>query len=211
MEQIPSAYEDSYEHLLLGTLATGERVYDKPESHLHAGIEGFVREFLPRIQASGKEFIEASFRDPRIRFPARRVSIDPAVDDLFLAQRKGRKGYTVFVRNRNPGTTDNIVIVLRRSDAYPEGITPVREGSTLATAFGGEQAAREPWDPWFDKGDTPEERERRGALRAESLQYWRSNALIPSSQEYPIIEGSERPFSPDLLTQIIDESKSMGK
>lgn len=204
MQQTPDQSAESMEQkLFFAKLATGQNVYDKPQSHIHHDVRKFVPTFLPQMEAHGEEFVKRAFTVPE-DLPFRCVEVDPTRDELFLAQRVGRKGYTVFVRGKEPSTTNTIMVMLRRSDSYPDDtITPIKDGYTLGTAYAGEDSPFEPGDPYFNQDVSEDEKLKRDEIKKRSLEFWTSNALIPDPNEFPIVEGSERPFDTDLLQKTI--------
>jgi hypothetical protein len=154
----------------LGTLATGEPVYDNPDSHLaeHPGVLKVLSEALANLGP--------------IQGPVYRQTVDfgrvigatdclrtTKSDKIFYAQRKNRKGLTRFVMNRLARPTTQLSLVLLWHEGY----------WYCLTAFFGEMAPPEPWD----SKATP-----------ESRPFWNCHALVRDPKI--IIPGTETEVCP---------------
>lgn len=201
--------ENSQEKLYVGTLASGEKVYDRPNGHIHETIKDDLglaiaekrsllrKEIIETVTLEGKEW--KSFK----------VSISENEDysNLFLARRKGRAGLTPFIKNREPGVTDKITYILSKNDIR----RGVPEGYSVMTAFSGDLAKREPWDAYFTSGVTDADREKRKLEQEESLAYWSKYAFVPDEIEFPIDEDTVVPYDPKLLGKPFYTEKEKGK
>lgn len=149
---------------MLGQLADGTPVFDRPDSHLSGHEE--ARPWLPKAFAQVKlsdfeqgtwagvcelgEFLGWSTCVP--------VSLQ---DEVIYAVRRGRTGWTRFVRNRKGEPCTSLKMVLRWS--------PDQEVVLLRTAFIGRNSPPEPWSS--GAAESPE------ALQ-NSRDFWARHALI---------------------------------
>jgi hypothetical protein len=150
----------------LGTLLSGEKVFDRPASHIHRteALEQNLPAALSKIVTNNQMMVAESVEFD-IVIGTTGCVVTNEDDDIIFAQRVGRKGgYTRFVKNRNPEPTSSITVVLKK----------INEGYLLLTAYIGEKAEPEPWDYHADE---------------KSLPYWKTHALIFGSE--PIIKGTE--------------------
>jgi hypothetical protein len=123
MENIP-LQENSIEKLYVATLASGEKVYDRPNGHIHESVKIDMPAIIPHINAYRRDFITEIVTLEGRQWISHKVEVDSNKDDLFLIQRVGREGLSVFVRNRKTEMTDQAVVVLSRNDTrrgQPEG------------------------------------------------------------------------------------------
>ena len=149
---------------LLGTLGSGEKVFDRIHSHAHKISQELLAEALAKIIANGEEFLacEVDFG----RTVGESVCVATKLDDeIVYAQRIRRCGLTRFVKNRQAEPTKHAVIILKKRN---EG------GYLLITAFVGRKSEHEPWDK--NAGE-------------KSLEFWKHNALIWGSE--PVVSGTE--------------------
>ena len=115
--------ENSLERPCVGVLASGEKVYDRPNGHIHETVKGDIPLALSRINTLGRDFIVESVTLENKEWKSFKVTIDPEVEkgDLFLARRVSRKGLSVFVKNKEPGITNQMVVVLSKNDLAKSG------------------------------------------------------------------------------------------
>jgi hypothetical protein len=155
---------------VLGTLHSGEVVVDRAESHLHAGAIGLLPEALAQIAAAGRTFIDETVIFDRIVGVTTRVATTDE-DEIIYARRTGRAGLTRFVKNRQAVPSSRLTVVLSKRDGEPAFV--------CRTAFIGDKAAREPWDP---------------DATADSIAFWSRHALIWGEEE--VIPGTETSACP---------------
>lgn len=141
---------------IVGELASGETVYDRPRSHMkdHADtqLEKFVPLALRRIESKNKEFVVATI-DFGVEIGATNcVKTEPG-DEVVFVQREGRNGETRFVKGKSRTPTSMLTVVLKKT----------REGYLLITAYFGPKAPPEPWDPHAE---------------ADSEEFWNTHALV---------------------------------
>ena len=149
---------------MLGNLKSGEEVWDRAQSHLHAIPSELLREALLRIEADGRDFFVTEVNFGYEIGKTSCVVTDDAAKILW-AKRPKRFGYTRFVEGRELEPCSRLTVILKARD---EG------GYVLITAFIGGKAEPEPWD--------------RNATK-ESLAFWSVHALVWGSE--PIVPGSE--------------------
>lgn len=180
--------ENSLEQLYVATLASGEKVFNKPNGHIHDTIKNDLPLALAKINAQGRSFIAESVTLEGKEWKSFKVEIDPEKDkkNLFLARRKDRKGLSTFVNNKEIGTTNLLTVILSKNDVSKGS----PEGFTVTTAFPGDLAKREPWDAYFTSGKTDEEREVLKKEQEESILYWSKYAFVPDEHEFPVDEGT---------------------
>ena len=151
---------------LLGTTGDGAKVYDRTDSHLHT--EGgltpdLLAAALHTIDTHGERFVRKQVDFDHVIGKSSSVELQPD-DDVVMVFRKGRNGPTPMVKNREKRPCNSMMIVLVRDDRLSRD----RDAYVLLTAFIGDDAPREPWDP---ANKTEEE------IR-ESEEYWRTHALV---------------------------------
>jgi hypothetical protein len=179
-EQIGEMFPISFDLLrwgtpILGTLASGEPVIDRKESHVasHKAVQPLLAETLSRVDTRGRaEFCE-EINFGRIMGETICVTTtsDGEGDEIVYAKRPGRRGLTRFVKNRQPEPTGSVTACFKGTTggAY-----------LIMTAFIGSRAPAEPWD-------------RRWAT-AESRTFWSSHALVWGKEE--TIPGTETTICP---------------
>lgn len=155
---------------LLGALASGEPVYDRPCSHLHASVAGLLPEAFARISSGGAQFLAHEVDFGRIVGETTCVPTGEG-DEVVWAQRPGRRGMTRFVKNRDPEPASTVVLILKRDRFEPYYV--------LVTAFVGRQGGLEPWDPRACK---------------EDRKFWEGHALVYGSE--PILPETETGVCP---------------
>lgn len=151
--------------LLLGILGSGEKVYDRPNSHIHSNISALLPEALGQVNLNGDQFAVCEVKFGRVVGVTTCV-LTLEVDTIVFAQRPKRFGLSRFVKNRQPEPSESVVVILKRDDV--EGYY------VLITTFIGGKPEPEPWD----KNATE-----------KSVVFWNSHALVWGSE--PIVPGSE--------------------
>ena len=147
---------------LLGITTDGCYVYDRHNSHLHyeGGLtKDLLAEAISRINS--KDITKKNHKFV-INFGhtigyTTCVDIDNT-DETVNVYRKGRKGWTRMVKNRQPKECSEITVIIRRFD----GIL------ILITAYIGASSPKEPWDPSI----------RTNKERVECAKFWSKHALI---------------------------------
>jgi len=142
------------EKKLLGTLKSGEMVYDRPRSHLHTNdaLEKHLPLALAQIDSKGQEFFcETIDFGTEIGF-SNFVEVTPE-DEIVYAQRLGRRGPSRFVKNRVPLATSKLTVILKK----------IETGYIAVTAFLGPKNEPEPWDPFATE---------------HSAKFWETHAVV---------------------------------
>jgi hypothetical protein len=137
----------------LGFLASGQRVIDRHNSHIHENIRQILPEILQEINTD-KDFIKQEIDIGRKDFENICVETTDE-DEIIFAKRKYRDGFTRFVKNRQPEKTSKITIILKK--------TQEEDTYFIVTAFSGSGAEVEPWDRQAD---------------SKSIHFWNNHALI---------------------------------
>ncbi len=153
------------ERRFLGNLQSGERLFDLKQSHMHNVeiVKAHLPHILSTIESNGNTFIKHIADTGEIIGTTACVATTDT-DEIVYAQRVERRGLTRFVKNKEPEPTSNITVVM----------TKIPEGFLLLTAYVGNGAPVEPWDPKADE-----------AAQA----FWNSHALVWGSE--PIVPGTE--------------------
>lgn len=144
---------------MLGKLGSGQVVFDRPNSHLHKDILGILEEALLKINLKDENYQEVELDLGRVMGRTDCVETNDS-DQIVYAKRRGRKGYSRFVKNRKSEDSSKIVIVLKKAKE--------ENCYLLVTAFIGSFPGPEPWDP---------------NATMQSKKYWSSHALIWNSTE----------------------------
>lgn len=148
----------------LGSLANGQRVFDRnPEErfgrtlkHIHIRRPQLnVALSLINPDASCKK-IEKTIEFPKIVGLSSITEVDHN-DKVFWARRRGKKGLSKFVENKDIEETAKITVILIRKEENPAEWV-------LLAAFYGEFAGPEPFSP---------------DANPESLKFWQGHALVP--------------------------------
>lgn len=146
-------------------LKSGERVVDRHQSHIHEGVLRLLPEALGQIDSLGRGFLLEVVDFGRVIGETICVGTGPS-DQIVFAKRRGRFGYSRFVKNRKPEPCSEMVVILKKAEEDNLFV--------LITAFVGHRPEPEPWD--------------RNAT-ANSLAFWRSHALVWGCE--PTIPGTE--------------------
>lgn len=144
---------------LIGKTMDGIEVFDRPNSHSHCSTE-LVAEALKKINSHGIQFLVEQVEFNREIGSSNLIptTTDFGGDEIIYARRKGRKGFTRFVKGKSPSPSKSVVVILKKCS---EGFY------LLITAFIGEKSFPEPWDPKA----TP-----------EAVEFWKTHALIWGSE-----------------------------
>lgn len=156
-------------------LKSGERVVDRPNSHLHGEVAKLLPVALAAIESRGRLFLVESHDFGRVIGETVCVATH-AGDQIVYAQREGRRGLTRFVKNRAAEPTAYVTCILKAGDAGDEFF--------LVTAFIGVPAEPEPWDKNL----------RDPAAKRKSREFWNSHALVWGSE--PIVPDTEQTRCP---------------
>lgn len=148
-----------------GVLGSGEKVYDRPKSHLTGdqNLNNYLHIALEKIVSKGRDFIieTVKFEDEI----GQTICVEASSsDEIVYAQRPGRMGLTRFVKNREAVNTSEISMVLKK----------VPDGWIIITAFFGSKPEKEPWDPLAD---------------SKSIKFWETHALVWGSAD--VVPGTE--------------------
>jgi hypothetical protein len=115
-----------------------------------------ITETLPDIESRDEAYIVYSkdFGRPIGESKCVETGVDE-VEPITYAKRKGRNGYTRFVRNRAPEPVNHCTVILKKDESSNAYI--------LITAYFGLLASPEPWDPNAD---------------ATARDFWNTHALV---------------------------------
>lgn len=159
--------ENSQEIFSVGNLASGENVIVRSSSHIHDNqeLEKYLVSALGKIDSNNQNLIEGEVTFDETIGVTRCVSTSEN-DEIIFAMRPKRKGYTRFVKNRQPESTNKLTIILTKDRQTNDYL--------VLTTYIGAKAEPEPWD-----------------YRAteKALDFWKSHALVYGTE--PIIEGTE--------------------
>ncbi len=167
----------------LGYTKDGFPVIDRYNSHLkeHREVLTILPEALKKLDTKGRAFIEDEIPFDRIVGKSYCVSTDEN-DNIVYAQRRGRKGLSRFVLNKEPQDTDKVSVVLKKIRERVSQGREIREldAYLLITAWIGERAEVEYYDP---------------RATEKSLAFWDTHALIyDPDQIVPGTETKEKPW-----------------
>ena len=136
LEKSPRSNSEK-EPKFIGVLSSGEKVFDRWNSHLNDNAELFelLPETLLKINSANQEFFVESI--DLGREVGKSLCVETTTEDeIIYAQRKGRAGLTRFVKNRQADPTSFVTVILKKAE----------DGYVVITAFIGPKAEREPWD-----------------------------------------------------------------
>ncbi len=151
--------------LVLGSLASGELVYDRHNSHVHGDVMKLLPIAFAKINAQGRQFLTEEV--DLGRHVGETVCVPTGSgDEIIYAKRPRRDGHSRFVKNRDPEPCNAVTVILKRDD--------FEACYVLITAFVGHRPEPEPWD--------------RNAT-ANSRAFWDSHALLWGSEN--IVPGTE--------------------
>lgn len=154
----------------------------KQNHHVHGKMKEILPDIIKMIECENR----GNFFFDQIEFPyeigkTTCVEIDET-DDIVYAVRRGRKGYTKFVRNRLPESTKYVtVILIKKNDFY-----------YVISAYIGPKSEVEPFDP---------------VSTEKSYKYWENHALIFGTE--PIYPSTLTTQVDDIkkTVNIVNESK----
>lgn len=152
------------------TLASGESVYDRHNSHVHGEVLSLLPGALAKVDSNGRKFFIYEHDFGRVVGETVCVPTTDA-DEIVWAKRPKRLGHSRFVKNRNAEPCNAVTVILKRDDH--------EDYYVLITAFVGHRPEPEPWD--------------RNAT-ANSQAFWSSYALVWGSE--PIVPGTETTVCP---------------
>lgn len=138
------------------------------QHHIHLSLDEFLPDIINKVQNTELDFIEIEHHFSNVIGKTSCVTVDDS-DHILYAKRKGRDGFTKFVKNREPVECNSIFAVFKRTSF----------GYLIITIFIGEKAGREPWDNYATE---------------EDVRFWENHALIYNKNE--IIRGTERSLCP---------------
>ena len=154
------------ERKVIGTLQSGEKVFERLRNHLHGSLVSskILPEALGRMTSLGRDFFDATVEfEDYIGFS---VCVETTFqDEITYAQREGRTGLTRFVKNREPDPSKFFTAVLKK----------IEDGYILITAYVGPKGEPETWD--------------RNATD-KSASFWKNHAIVWGKEE--IVPGSEK-------------------
>jgi hypothetical protein len=137
---------------VVGATRNGISVIDRANSHSHLDSK-LLAEALGRVDMPAIPF--AKIIVPMGRVVGESTCVETtSTDTILFARRKDRKNLTRFVKDRTPVPCSNIVVILKAT----------KPGEcVLITAFIGDHAEPEPWDP---------------KATAQSRVFWQHHAMI---------------------------------
>lgn len=146
---------------LLGTLKSGEPVYDRYKSHISEKSDLPIAEVLSLVSIEKTApFYEIEVRLPHSAGLTNVVEVDEG-SQIFFAKRVNRQGLSKFVKNKDPQKSNIVSLALKKREN--------QEGYILITAFWGELGGPEPYD-----------------LRSteQSRDFWHNHAFVDGSVQY---------------------------
>lgn len=161
----------------VGRTADGYEVYDRHSSHIrgHPQVQPYVEQALAQISTHGKDFFieEVTFDAP--------IGVTLCVqtspeDDILFAKRGNREGLSRFVKHKEPAASTSLTCILYKK----------RHVYILETAYVGVIAPPEPWDI-----QAHVRHEDSNASYTQSVQFWKTHALIYNPRLLDIIPNSE--------------------
>lgn len=162
-------------------LKSREIVFDRLGSHIHNDSPKFMKYLanaLLQIESNGRDSIEQEIQFDHVI--GKTICVEAkSGDEIIFAQRKGRVGFSRFVKNREAEDCYSLFVVLKKAEEDPGCYV-------ITTAFIGHLSFPEPWDEnAFSK------RENSAKARQDSIEYWSTHALVWESEEIKIIPGTE--------------------
>ena len=104
-------------------------------SHIHIDLDIFLPVLINNISDSIENYIEIEYEFPDVIGKSECVHTNNS-DTIMYGKRKGRKGYSRFVLNRQPEDCKSVFAIFKKNE----------NGYLIITIFVGKKAAREPWD-----------------------------------------------------------------
>ena len=96
-------------------LKSGEEVVNRFNTHLHSEIELLLSEALLKIESKGRKFFREQIDFGRVIGKTTCVATKLG-DKIIYAKRPKRFGYTRFVKNRQPESTQFLSVILKMGD-----------------------------------------------------------------------------------------------
>jgi hypothetical protein len=160
-------------------LATGEPVI---LIHVHKGVKEYLKDALIQIKG-GDKFIKKTIEFDKPIGLKYCVEVDDN-DKIYFKQRKGRKGKSKMVFNREPEPSNKLTLILLKKSNY----------YLLLTSYIGDQSEPEPWD------DNAKDKQK-------SIEYWKNHALIQENKSYTFkdLENILLSNSGDKVLEIYEE------
>ena len=132
-------------------------IYEVDSPYIRREVEPYILDKLEEIHDFDSERDVQEFEFPSVIGKSICVPTDNN-DEIFYAIKKGRKGHTRFVMNREPIDSKHITIVLQKGIAY----------FIIVNAYIGKKAKPEPWD--------------KQAL-SDDFEFWDHHAIIFGEEE----------------------------
>lgn len=126
---------------VVGTTGHGERVFDRPNSHMHEGVRRLLPEVLGGLSVSVRagDVFEAEVDLGRVVGLTSCVEVGPD-DDVRMVTRPGRRWPSRVVYGREPEPCQYVTVVIMRSREPGNRLV-------LLTAYIGRYLGPEPGDP----------------------------------------------------------------
>jgi len=105
-------------------------------SHIHIDLDSYLPALIENISNNVEDNIEIEHEYPHVIGKSQCVRTDNS-DTIMYGKRKGRKGYSRFVLNRQPEDCKSVFAIFKKNE----------NGYLIITIFIGKKAGREPWDP----------------------------------------------------------------
>lgn len=106
------------------------------QGHIHIDLDNYLPSLIENISNSDEDYIEIEHEYPYVIGKSECVRTNES-DTIIYAIRKGRKGYSRFVLNRESEDCKSVFAAFKKiGDSY-----------SIMTIFIGKKAGREPWDP----------------------------------------------------------------
>jgi hypothetical protein len=125
--------------------------------HIHLMLDKYLPDLIKNIKDNEENILEVEFEYPVVIGKTVCVKVDQN-DSIVYAIRKGRTGYTKFVKNRNAEDCNSVFAAFKRTSF----------GYLILTVFVGKKAGLEPWDKFATN---------------EDILFWQNHALIYDSND----------------------------
>lgn len=158
----------------IGTCANGKYVFNRLNSHLHKDVsKEILKNALSQLSPSTsfhKEIVDMK----QIIGKSHCVSVNES-DDIVYVIRKGRKGPTPMVKNREAINCSSLTIILKKMKD---------ENYILISAYIGDESEPEPWNSQFYYQNTWEKNENIDEIAYQkSIDFWNTHALIYDEED----------------------------
>ena len=142
----------------------GYAVFDRFNTHVKDSVRPILERALAQVDTKDLDFVVEEVDMGEIVGESTCVETTHAdLPHIVYAKRPKRFGYTRFVKNRKPETSQYVVVILKKKET-PQSDDPVY---VLITAFIGRKAQPEPWDR---------------AATSQSREFWDTHALVWGSE-----------------------------